>query len=405
LTVFMDKNCNKSSSWKPTIAIATGILGRATETGVRRHINELFGGNTIVLAEKLEPGFTPGRPAFIQFPTTASLAGKAAREFGRGVQSLRYGFSGVPYGSKRRAMEAFLRDNKVSAILAEFGHLGCNLAPVAQEAGIPLFTYFRGFDASKRLQSKRHVEHYRKMVPRMSGLISVSQFLFDNLAKHGISHPNSTVIPTGVDIEVFKPAEKDPGLILAVGRIMDKKAPLVSINAFAASAGDFPDHRLEIIGGGPLREACEARVRELRLTDRITFHGHLPHDEVRRKLARASVFLQHSVTAGDGNTEGLPTSIQEAMASGAVVVSTRHAGIPEAIEDGVNGILVDEHDQQGFTAGLRAVMENESRARQFATAARAAAVEKFDYRKLHARLESLIRTECARQGLPSPATL
>ena len=72
---------------------------------------------------------------------------------------------------------------------------------------------------------------------------------------------------------------------------------------------------------------------------------------MRDRLARAAVFLQHSVTAADGNTEGLPTSIQEAMACGDVVVSTRHAGIPEVVVSGENGLLVDEDDADGLRRG------------------------------------------------------
>ena len=111
-----------------------------------------------------------------------------------------------------------------------------------------MLVYFRGFDASKRLRSPRIVKRYRAAMPRLAGLVAVSQSLIDNLAAHGIRHPNSAVIPTGVDTELFRPADKDPHLILAVGRIVAKKAPLVTIDAFAAAAADFPsapagDHR------------------------------------------------------------------------------------------------------------------------------------------------------------------
>ncbi len=210
------------------------------------------------------------------------------------------------------------------------------------------------------------------------------------------------MIPTGVDTDLFAPGKRDPRLILSVGRIMDKKAPLVAIEAFAAIAAEFPEHRFEIIGDGPLRAASEARVAELGLGERVRFLGRLPHEAVRDHLARASVYLQHSVTAPDGNEEGLPTSIQEAMASGAVVVSTRHAGIPEAVEEGVTGLLVDEHDGPGFVTALRAVVADPVRAATMAETARERAVRDYDYRKLHARLEQIIAAECTARGLPVP---
>jgi glycosyltransferase involved in cell wall biosynthesis len=384
------------------VAIAAGILGTATETGVRRHVGELFGGNTVVLTERRDQGHVPLKPTFDASEAGSGPLGALLREIGKPVQSRRYGSSGVPFGPVRRKMEAFLRAQGVTAIVAEFGHLGANLAPVGARLGIPIFAYFRGFDASKRLREARIVRRYRAAMPRLAGVISVSQSLLDNLAAEGISHPNSHVIPTGVDTDLFVPGVRDPHLILSVGRIMDKKAPLVAIEAFAAVAAEFPEHRFEIIGDGPLRAASEARVAELGIGDRVRFLGRLPHDAVRDHLARAAVYLQHSVTAPDGNEEGLPTSIQEAMASGAVVVSTRHAGIPEAVEDGVTGLLVDEHDGPGFAAALRAVVADPDRAAEMASAARERAVRDYDYRKLHARLEALIAAECTARGLSVP---
>lgn len=388
----------------PTVAIATGILGRGTETGVRRHIAHLFGGRTVVMCERIEPGFVPDRPTYVLNPPDASLAEYTVRQIGKSIQSLRYRCSGVPFGQRRRELEAFLPENRASAVVAEFGHVGANVAAIGHGLGLPVFTYFRGFDASKRLRSPRFVRHYRAMVPYVAGLVSVSQFLLDNLAAVGISHPNSHVIPTGVDTDLFRPGETDPHLLLAVGRIIAKKAPMVTIDAFAKIASDFPEHRLEIVGEGPMRAACEARVREAGLGERVIFHGQRDHAFVRDRMARASVFLQHSVTDPEGNAEGLPTSIQEAMASGAVVVSTYHAGIPEAVEPGVTGMLVAEHDTAGFAEALRAVIAEPGRAEALGRTARTVAEERFDFRKLHARLEALIREDCGRLGVPAPAS-
>ena len=85
---------------------------------------------------------------------------------------------------------------------------------------------------------------------------------------------------------------------------------------------------------------------------RILFHGVQPHDTVRRMMSEASIFLQHSVTTPDGNTEGLPVSVLEAMSAGLCVVSTRHSGIPEAVIDSESGLLVDEHDTEAMAQVL-----------------------------------------------------
>ena len=391
-----------SSSPEPTLAVATGILGNPTETGARRHLAMLFGGRTVALAERRFPGFRSPRPALVLNELDAGPLAWLEQELGKAVQSRRYQSSGVPFGRRRAALEAFLRAQGVRAILGEFGHIGCNLAPIGQAMGIPVFTYFRGFDASKRLREPRILRRYRAAMPRLAGVFSVSQFLLDNLAEAGINHPNAVVIPTGVDTRAFVPGDKDPHLILAVGRIVAKKAPMVTLKAFAEVSAAFPEHRLEVIGDGEMRGECEAWAEQSGLGGRIAFLGRRDHDVVRERLSRATIFLQHSITAEDGNTEGLPTAIQEAMASGCAVVSTRHAGIPEAVEEGRTGLLVDEFDGEGFAAALRRVLASPEGAAEMGRAARETAVERFDFLKLHARLEATIRQTCQQLGVPAP---
>lgn len=357
----------------------------------------LFGGATVALCETVAPGFVSPRPTFVQH-RGGGPAARAEQLIGKGVNSWRYRCSGVPFGRRRVEMERFLRQHRVGAILAEFGHIGCNLAPVGQALGLPVFVYFRGFDASKRLRVPRIVRRYRAAMPRVTGIVAVSQSLLDNLAAHGIAHRCARVIPTGVDTDRFAPGVKDPRLILAVGRIIAKKAPTITLDAFAAVAEAFPGHRLEIIGDGHLRASAERHARDLGLGDRVVFHGERGHEFVRDRLARAAVFLQHSLTDAQGNAEGLPTAIQEAMASGAVVISTRHAGIPEAISSGANGLLVDEGDGAGFAAALRAVLADPALADRLAAAARATALERLDIGRLHAELDALIR-----DGIERPA--
>ena len=314
-------------------------------------------------------------------------------EYGKALNTLIWRASGVPFGAVRRRVETFLREEKVFAILAEFGHLGSSFAPIGAGLGIPVFVYFRGFDASKRLSSPLRVMSYKAAIPRLAGYFAVSQSLLDNLAAKGIRHPNSHVIPSGVDTRLFVPGVKDPDLLLAVGRMIPKKAPLATIEAFARIAAEFPSRRLEMIGDGPLLADARRLAAERGLSDRIAFPGTQPHAVVREKQARAAVFLQHSVTDADGNEEGLPIAIQEAMASGAVVISTRHAGIPDAVIDGETGLLVDEHDLDGYAAALRAVLADDAFRARLAAAARLRAETVFDTRVLQGRLEDVIAAE------------
>lgn len=370
------------------LAIVTSVVGKSTEISQRRHINQLFGGETAIVCYSVQPGFETDKPMLHVTRRPPGIGPRAELEFGKAWNTLRWRASGVPFGQVRRRVEDFLRANRCFAILAEFGHLGSSFAPIGAALGIPVFVYFRGFDASKRLASPLRVMSYKAALPRLAGYFAVSQSLLDNLAAKGIRHPNSHVIPSGVDTDLFAPAEKDPGLLLAVGRMIPKKSPLTTIAAFAAAAG--PGHRLEMIGDGPLLELARAEAARLGVAERVHFLGLQPHEAVREKMARAAVFLQHSVVDAEGNEEGLPIAIQEAMASGAVVISTRHAGIPDAVESGVDGLLVAEGDLAGYTAALASVLGDEALRLRLAKAARRRAVEKFDTRVLHRKVEDVI---------------
>jgi len=385
-------------------AIATGDYYVPGETMINRHFKLLFGGETCIVTGRYLGENPFGKPVF-ERRSPLSLADRVRFPAALLLNRLRYGTSRPPFGNRKRELAAFLREQRVEVVLAQFGTQALAVAPLAHEMGLPVFSYFRGTDASKSLQSGELVDAYRRCVPGLDGIFSVSQFLLDNLGKHGIHNQNAHVIPSGVDIRVFRPGQKRPQSCLAVGRMVEKKAPLVTIRAFARATRALPEARLTLAGAGPQLEPARALVRELGLQDRISLPGALSHDDVRRHLAEIEVFLQHSVTAADGNTEGLPIAIQEAMASGCIVISTRHAGIPEAVEDGVTGYLVDEHDEDGYADRIETVLSSGDR-QELTANAREVAVARFDNNMLLDKLERLIRDTVAhRRGAPRPSVV
>ena len=97
-----------------------------------------------------------------------------------------------------------------------------------------------------------------------------------------------------------------------------------------------------VFGDGPLRGPLAALAVELGIADRVVFEGRQGQEAVREGLTRADVLAAASVTAADGDEEGIPNVLKEAMASGMPVVATRHAGIPELVEDGISGWLVPD---------------------------------------------------------------
>lgn len=371
------------------VAIATGEYHLGGETFINRHIEHLFGGDTVVVCGRFRGDNPYGKPYFVR---RDGLSGRdiLVAPWWLLRNRMHHGTSRLPFGEAKEALIRFLRDERVDVILAEFGTQALALAPLANALGIPIFTYFRGTDASKAIRTERMRAAYRKMMPRLTGVFSVSQFLLDNVARHGISHPDSTVIPSGVDIRRFAPQAKVPLSFLAVGRFVEKKAPMTTLRAFAEATANQPDARLDFIGDGPLLEPTRALAEELGVTAKLRFHGAQPHNTVRDRLMSTQFFLQHSITARDGNTEGLPTAIQEAMACGCITVSTRHAGIPEAIDEGETGFLVDEHDEVGFAKAIAAAINVPDHSAMSARA-RQVAEQRFDNHVLLKLLERHIQ--------------
>jgi len=132
--------------------------------------------------------------------------------------------------------------------------------------------------------------------------------------------------------------------LLAVGRLTEKKAPHLLIAAFDRARQDVPDIKLRIVGDGPLMPQCQNLVRELGLTNAVTLLGSQDHGVVEGEMKAARCFVQHSIVAPSGDSEGTPVSIIEASATGLPVISTRHAGIPDVVVEGETGFLVDEGD-------------------------------------------------------------
>lgn len=372
----------------PTICIATDAVDKPSETFIRRHVRHLNGGNTVAMAQSRGGEEALGKPLLVW-----RRPHKLRRLLGR--LDRRPLLPGLPPDPFAAEFHQFVRANRVGFLLAEFGTVGVELYELAREAELPMFCYFRGYDASRKLSNPRYRAHLQRMFDHIDGIVAVSTFLLDQLAGYGLRHENAMVIPSGVDFDRFSAGDKDPDLILSVGRMIEKKAPLTTIRAFAAVANEHPALRLEVVGDGPLLAASEAEAKALGVGDRVLFHGVRDHDFVAERMSRASIFMLHSVTAASGDTEGLPTVVQEAMAAGAVVLSTRHAGISDIVVTEQTGLLVEEHDAVGYAAALERLVGDHQLRADLSGAARQLAEQRLDYTRLYQRLEEAMAVAIA----------
>jgi len=188
------------------------------------------------------------------------------------------------------------------------------------------------------------------------------------------SAPSIRVIYQGIDTATFagEPAvlHSSPVRILTVSALKEKKGQDVLLRAFASILTGGVSAKLTIVGDGPLRPALEDLARDLSIGDHLVFAGSEPPSAVVARLKEADIFALACQVADNGDLDGIPISLMEAMAAGVPVVSTRLSGIPELIEDGVEGCLAEPGDPLSLAAALSCLIEDPEHARAMAARAR-----------------------------------
>lgn len=352
------------------LAIAANSFNKPSETFIRAHVNMIAPGRTILLCNSGEGSEVLGCPVLSDLRATLP-ARNIFEKVGNSLRARWHTYINPSLqGADARRVRAFLQRYRPKALLAEFGHNGCLLHQVCKEEGIPLFVHFHGFDATKAIRSKALCRHYRRMFRSSTGVIAPSQFLAARLQRLGCPESKLHTSACGVNIEVFTPSTHHTGMILAVGRFVEKKAPHLTLRAFAKVSHAYPSAHLHMVGDGPLRQMCEREIVSLGLQNNVTLHGTQSHDAVQVLMSQAAIFVQHSIEASDGDCEGLPVSILEAMSSSIPVVSTFHSGIPEAVTHETTGLLVAENDVGAMADSICKLLQNPEIATQMGQAGR-----------------------------------
>jgi glycosyltransferase involved in cell wall biosynthesis len=302
-------------------------------------------------------------------------------------------------GLKREVTAAYLeafRSTRARAVLAEYGPTGVQAMPACLRAGIPLIVHFHGYDATQRDVLAEHAETYPEMFKRAAALVAVSRAMQRKLVSLGARPEKVHYNPCGIDCREFDGGNDDPAtrppLFLAVGRFVEKKAPHLTLAAFAEAHRSCPDARLRMIGDGPLLNQCRELAAELGIAEAVTFLGSQTHEVVRKEMLKARCFVQHSIEASNGDCEGTPVGILEAGASSLPVVATRHAGIPDVVIEGETGLLVDERDTSAMAAHMISLMQDPELAARLGRAARLHVERNFSQEQSLGRLWTIIES-------------
>lgn len=286
-----------------------------------------------------------------------------------------------------------LREQGPTLVHAHFGPDALAAVPLAEALGVPLVATLHGYDITRartrlllsgRLSWTRYALLRRRLIERCSLFLPVSDALREVALAQGFPAERTRTHYLGVDVERFSPGdESEPGLVLHVGRLVEKKGTAVLIDAMRK----LPDARLVVIGDGPERRRLERQAGGL--GERVRFLGQLTSPEVVDWMRRADVLAAPSITARDGDAEGLPTVLVEAGACGLPVVATHHSGIPEVIAHEYSGLLVPERDAEALATNISFLLKSRKIRGQMAIHARRLVQERFNARTQTAKLEAI----------------
>lgn len=314
----------------------------------------------------------------------------------RALNVLRYGLRA---GSLRLlyAASPLLGKPPYDIIQCHFGGNGSKGALVRDTGAAhgKLVTTFHGYDLS--LQLRRHGRHlYDELFAKGDLFLPVTRRWKERLIEMSCPEAKIVVHRMGVNLEQFpfEPRCAPAGercVVVSVARLVEKKGIEYGIRAVAKLCEEGYNVEYRIAGDGPLKPELLRLIGELNLRDVVKLLGWKRRCEVREILRAAHVFLAPSVTSEEGDEEGAPVSIMEAMATGLPVVGTRHSGLPELIREGVTGFLAPERDVSGLTDGLRRLVESPQSRVEMGRNGRLAVERQHDNRKLNDRLVNIYR--------------
>lgn len=236
---------------------------------------------------------------------------------------------------------------------AHFASAPTSVARIA--AALAGITYSFTAHAKDIFHESVHAEDLGRKLADAAAAVTVSDFNAEYLRRtYRESAARLQRIYNGLDLDrfTFQPPHDRPPHIVAVGRLVEKKGFSVLVDACGILAARGLAFSCEVIGTGELEGVLRAQIEQLGLEERVVLAGPQPQYAVMRAMAGASVLAMPCVVGADGNRDGLPTAVLEAMAIGTPCVATDVTGLPEVIADGRTGLMVAQHDAVGLAAAI-----------------------------------------------------
>ena len=307
-------------------------------------------------------------------------------------------FNFFRFGKKAASLELFYK----GMALAKYSlpdivhcHFGLNgqIAVALKEAGVikgKVITTFYGYDLSYVIR-REGADTYAELFDKGDLFVAISETMRDELVRLGCSRKKIIVHKLGVDLEYFtfspNPVKNDISVrLLTVGRFVEKKGIEYAIRAIATAVKRNPNIHYQIVGDGELREKFKHLIAQLNVEEHIELLGWRTSEEVAKLMAEAHAFLAPSVTSENGDQEGTPSVIIEALARGLPVLSTRHGGIPELVQDTESGFLVPEKDTSALAERIEYLVGHPEKWDHMSRAGREWVEEHHDINRLNDQL-------------------
>jgi len=319
----------------------------------------------------------------------ALLKSMSFLRFGKSALSLTVFYSILPFLDKR------LEDYDV--VHCHFGPVGA-MAALLKETGVlsgRLVTTIHGYDITSYVKGKgRGVYDHLFKVGDL--FMPISERWSKELLRLGCPEEKILVHHMGVDLDKFtfipRGTSDDQAInILTIARLVEKKGVEYGVRAVAKALSSYPDIHYTIIGDGPLRDTIQKLISDLKVEDMVELVGWKSQDEIVVSMREVDILLAPSVTSVDGDQEGIPVVLMEALAQGLPVLSTLHSGIPELIQDGESGYLVPERDGDALSDKLLMLLSERNRWRDMGMAGRECIEKEFNLHNLNNSLVDIYK--------------
>jgi colanic acid/amylovoran biosynthesis glycosyltransferase len=379
---------NDSPDSKPVVAFYCATFLKPEMLHIYRQITGLQRVRPIVIAQKRE---NPDRFPFDKIDIVPKPATHFLRRFWhRQVCNRPWQIS----SHELLRLKQVLEREQAKLLHIFFGHIGVHLLPQIQSHLKPTVVSFHGADVLVDMDKRAYRKATKEMLDATTRVFVRSASLQRAVVELGCDERKIDIVRTGIPLAEFPFRERQfpttgEWRFLQASRLVQKKGIATTLHAFTRFLEHYPRATLTIAGEGPMLDELKELTRKLKIGERVVLPGFVAPDKLREIYYESHIFLHPSETGSDGNQEGIPNSMLEAMATGLPVFATEHGGIPEAIENGVSGALGPERDHEALSRALLESVRDPNLLARLARNGANVVAEKFDQQNQIRRLEEI----------------